>query len=610
MQEEIVDAVIYGKDVLALLPTGGGKSICFQVPGIAREGLTLVVSPLIALMDDQVQNLQKKGIKAKALTSALSFREIDIILDNARFGGIDFLYISPERIQTHLFKERLKNMTIGLIVVDEAHCISEWGQDFRPAYLDIKDIREIHPEVPMIALTATATEHVKKDIQSLLQLKNTAIFESSYERKNIAYEIYPVVNKLEVTRAWIQRNQNVSGIIYCQTRQSVKNVFTYLTAKNVKATIYHGGMNNADRKTALNQWMTEQTPVMIATNAFGMGIDKPNVRYVTHYELPNNPESYFQEAGRCGRDGLEARAFAFIEPKDLKEMENRVISNFPSPDRVRLVYRAICNYLKIAIGSGNYESYSIDFKDFTSKFKLEIGETYAAIKLLEMNGDLLFAERGLLGSHIKINVDATQLYGFQIKQPELDPLITWLSRNHNQLFHEFCEIDEYEACKRLKVSQTELYKQLKKLEVSGIADINWRIDLPQITLLHERLPDDRIELKTEVYLHRKEQAIARFQTMSNFIEGKHCRPQFIIHYFGQETPACGKCDYCKEQIFIKNYPHIEIEILESIHREPQKVSQIINQFDKTYAAQIKLRLKELLKQERIVFKSPYFYLPE
>jgi ATP-dependent DNA helicase RecQ len=290
MQEDIVDAAIYGKDVLALLPTGGGKSICFQVPGLARDGICIVISPLIALMEDQVQQLQQRGIKAKALTSGMSFREIDITLDNAKFGGIEFLYVSPERIQTRLFQERVKQMNVGLFVVDEAHCISEWGHDFRPSYKQISLLRQLHPEVPMMAVTATATKEVVEDIIASLSLKNVQFFEAPFERSNISYEVYPVSNKLNAITRLCKRNEGNVGIIYCQTRKSVKNVLQHLLSHGIKANMYHGGLNSQQRSLALNNWMSEVTPIMVATNAFGMGIDKPNVRFVTHYELPNNPD--------------------------------------------------------------------------------------------------------------------------------------------------------------------------------------------------------------------------------------------------------------------------------------------------------------------------------
>ncbi|AEA45550.1 RecQ family ATP-dependent DNA helicase [Fluviicola taffensis] len=610
MQEEIIEASIYGKDVIALLPTGGGKSICFQVPGIAREGITIVVSPLIALMEDQVNQLQKRGIRAKALTSGLSFREIDILLDNAKFGGIDFLYISPERIQTRLFQERVKQMEIALFVVDEAHCISEWGHDFRPAYMEISKLREYHPEVPIIAVTATATPKVKEDIASHLKLKNPEIFEASFERTNVSYEVYPVSNKLDAIAKWILKNPNDVGIIYCQTRKSVKDVMIYLQALKIKANMYHGGMNGKERSLALTNWLSEHTPIMVATNAFGMGIDKPNVRFVSHYEIPNNPESYFQEAGRAGRDGNESRTFAFVEPVDLNEIAVRVMAQFPSPDKIRLIYRALCNYLKVAIGSGEHESYILLFKDFVKKFNLNMAEVYPAFRLLEMNGSILFSEQGLKGSRIKISIDNTHLYGFQLKNPVLDPLITWISRNHSEVFDSFCEIDEEEACKRLKISNQELERQLKYLEEHGIIDITWRTDLPMITFLHERLPDDYIELKPEVYHFRKERALERMNVMKAYIEGRHCRPQFIIAYFGQTSIPCGKCDYCLEQRLLEKHPRLELELIELLEQKPMTLAEIVSQFDASFATKIKSILKELINQERVTFSEMYFSLPQ
>lgn len=610
LQEDIVDASIHGKDVLALLPTGGGKSICFQVPGMAREGLTLVISPLIALMEDQVNQLIKRNIRAKAITSNLSYKEIDILLDNAVFGGIDFLYVSPERIQSPLFLERYKRMEIGLLVVDEAHCISEWGHDFRPAYLHICKLREIHPLVPCMAVTATATDKVKNDIVTFLQLKNPQIFEASFERSNISYEVYHVSNKLEAITKWIKTHPKDVGIIYCQTRKSVKEVFLFLQSKGVQAAIYHGGMNGKDRSISLANWLNENTPVMIATNAFGMGIDKPNVRFVAHYEIPNNPEAYFQEAGRAGRDGLESRTFSFIEPGDIEEIKKRVLSQFPSIEQIKLVYRALCNYFRIAIGSGKLETYSLNYGDFTKKFNLNPNEVYPALKLLEMNGTLLFSEQGLKGSRIKFIVDATHLYGFQLKNAKYDPLITWLSRSYNNLFEEFHEIDESEISTRLKISIQELNAQLKHLENIGMIEISWRTELPQITFINERMPDDYIQLKPEIYLFRKERALERMDVMKQFIEGKHCRPHFIIQYFGQESEACGKCDYCLEKALFEKYPHIDMEILALLEKAPKTTSEICTHFDKTYTAKIKSILHDLLTQERIVFKHGKFSLPQ
>ena len=609
MQEDIVDAAIYGKDVLALLPTGGGKSICFQVPGLARDGICIVISPLIALMEDQVQQLQQRGIKAKALTSGMSFREIDITLDNAKFGGIEFLYVSPERIQTRLFQERVKQMNVGLFVVDEAHCISEWGHDFRPSYKQISLLRQLHPEVPMMAVTATATKEVVDDIITSLSLKNVQFFEAPFERSNISYEVYPVSNKLNAITRLCKRNDGNVGIIYCQTRKSVKNVLQHLLSHGIKANMYHGGLNSQQRSLALNNWMSEVTPIMVATNAFGMGIDKPNVRFVTHYELPNNPEAYFQEAGRAGRDGNESRTFAFVGSNDIAELKERIISQFPPIETVKLVYRAICNYLKIAIGSGKDESYTIDFSEFTKRFQLKIDVIYPALKLLVMNGDIALTADGLRGSRIKFTIDNAHLYAFQLKNARVDPLITTLSRMYQDLFEDFSEIDETTVCKRLKINQQELESQLKFLEERGIIDITWRTTLPLVTFLHERLPDDFISFQPEVYTFRKEKALERVEAMRKYVESRQCRQQFIIEYFGQTSNPCGKCDICKENVLFSKHPRLEMEILDVV-QTPKTMEEILLSFEEELTLKIKNLIRELLVAERISFSENKYSLPK
>lgn len=609
LQEDIADAAIYGKDVFALLPTGGGKSICFQVPGLAREGICIVISPLIALMEDQVNQLQKRGVRAKALTSGMSYREMDITLDNARFGGLDFLYVSPERLQTRLFQERLKVMEVGLFVVDEAHCISEWGHDFRPSYQLIAEIRNFHPEVPMMALTATATLQVQKDIIESLGLKDPMVFEAPFERNNISYEVYPVSNKLSAVTRLCQRNQGNVGIIYCQTRRSVKEITKYLLSQKINANMYHGGMLRKQRSAALEAWMKEQTPIMVATNAFGMGIDKPNVRFVAHFELPNNPEAYFQEAGRAGRDGQTARTFAFVEPGDLDQLKLRLNAQFPDLDFVKLAYRALCSYLKIAIGSGNQESYTINFSDFSKRFQLPIQDLFAAFKLLEMNGDILFSEEGIRGSRIKFTIDNAHLYGFQLKNPQVDQLIVLLNRMHQHLFETYAEIDEDAICEKLKISTEALNKQLSYLEEQGIIDITWRTNLPMVTFLHERFPDDYIKLKPEVYLFRKERALERLEAMRKFVEGKQCRQQYIIEYFGQQSTPCGKCDICKENDAFSKHPRLELEILDVL-QQPKTVQEIVLCFEDELHLKVKQLLKEMQLAERISFSENKYSLPQ
>lgn len=601
LQEDIVDAAIYGKDVLALLPTGGGKSICFQVPGIAREGLCLVISPLIALMNDQVEQLKKRGIRAKAIVSGMSYREIDITLDNARFGGLDFLYTSPERLKTKLFIERFKQMQVGLIVVDEAHCISEWGHDFRPPYREIAKLREIHPSVPFIALTATATDTVKKDIIQQLELREASIFEGSFQRPNISYEVYPVANKVKAISQLVKRFDHQTGIIYCQKRKSVKEVAQWLSAQGVRVGIYHGGLDGETRSKMMQSWLSGQLPVMVATNAFGMGIDKPNVRYVAHYEFPNNPEAYFQEAGRAGRDGLESRTFVFYEERDLAEMEKLVDSQFPPIDRVKHTYNAVCNYLRLAYGSGEGESFPIDLRELVKSYELDLMETYASLKILEMNGDILFSESVFNPTKLKFAVGNTVLYSFQIKHERLSPLITLLARSYTGIFDQFQEINESEFCRRLKITNTELTRQLVFLEQNGILDISWKTDKPIVTFLHERLPNDYMRLKDEVYHHRKQLAQLRWKHMLHFLTQPVCRAQYLIAYFGQESQPCGKCDHCRSQREA-TYTTAELaEIILQELRQPASKASLIEQHPQINERELVRVLQYLLIEEKIAF---------
>ncbi len=545
LQEEIIDNAIYGHDTLALLPTGGGKSICFQIPGLAREGLTLVISPLIALMQDQVKSLTSKGIRAKEITSGMSYREIDITLDNARFGGLDFLYTSPERLKSKLFIERCKGMNLALIVVDEAHCISEWGHDFRPSYRDIAELREIHPSVPMIALTATATKHVQKDICEQLKLKNPKLIEASFLRPNLSYNAQKVENKTKHILDYCSVHQGKTGIIYCQTRKSVKDIARLLHALKLSVGIYHGGMNREDRKLMLDSWMEGKIQIMVATNAFGMGIDKPNVRYVLHYEFPNNLEAYFQEAGRAGRDGEEAETIVFWEENDIKNLTEQTVRQFPPIETVRTTYRALCNHLKIAIGSGLDETYPFEIKQLTDKFLLNSSDTYHSLKILELNDDLVFTESVFHPTKVRIAIGNTELYSFQIKHEKLSPLITLLSRSYPGIFEQYFEINETEFSKRLKVSVNEINNQLKQMEMYGIIDISWQSSLPTVTFLHERMPDDYLRISAEAYQTRKDLAFKRLESAITYLEGKECRVGMILRYFGQETLKCGKCDVCR-----------------------------------------------------------------
>ncbi|MEY3199187.1 MAG: hypothetical protein RJA13_1145 [Bacteroidota bacterium] len=598
MQEEIVDAVIYGHDTLALLPTGGGKSLCFQVPGIAREGITLVISPLIALMQDQVANLQSKGIRAKSIISGMSHREMDITLDNARFGGLDFLYTSPERIQSKLFMERFKGMNVGLIVVDEAHCISEWGHDFRPAFKEIYKLREIHPDVPIIALTATATDKVRADILKQLQLKSPKIFEASFERSNLSYETQESENKLVAIVNYCKSHDDLCGIVYCQTRKSVKDVARILQANRISVGVYHGGMTKEDRERMLKDWLTDKIKVMVSTNAFGMGIDKPDVRFVLHYEFPPTLEAYFQEAGRAGRDGKESRAIVFWEKQDLTALQERIKQQFPEITTIKTTYRAVCNFLKIAIGSGKDESYPFEIAKLCSAFQLNPLQAYNSLKILEMNNDLVFSEGVFHPTKVKYAIGNKELYNFQIQHSKFLGLTTLLSRSYAGIFEQYFEIHEKEFCTRLAINTMELENQLKQLEKYGVLDISWKSSLPTVTLTHERLPDDYLSISAEVYTYRKQNAEQKLEKALQFIELPICRSVQLLKYFGQESEPCGKCDVCKNN---SKTTYRTKELKEILLPFLQNMQTIEDCIDKTNASseQIKNTLKELILEEKI-----------
>jgi len=547
-QENIIDDVILGKDVLALLPTGGGKSICFQIPGLIRKGITVVISPLIALMHDQVNNLNLRGIRAKALTSDMSYREIDIILDNARFGALDFLYTSPERIQSKLFLERFKLMELALIVVDEAHCISEWGHDFRPSFRKINTLRDLKPNVPIIALTATATSKVKDDIIFQLKFRDAKIHESSFERNNLSYEVYKTENKTSKIIDFIRLHQRKSGIVYCQSRKSVKDFAKVLIANNIPSGIYHGGLEREARKKMLEDWLNNEFYIMVATNAFGMGIDKPDVRFVFHYEFPPNLEAYFQEAGRAGRDGMASRTIVFYQDSDIDNLITSNKAQYPPISSIKRTYGALCNYLKVAIGSGENENYPIDFSHFSKTYDFDILQMYNSLKILEKNGNIQLSENSMTETSLQWNVSNLELYNFQLKYEKYRQLISFILRSYGQSFDEYVELRYSKIMKHLSLSKIEIENQLTQLEKYGIANIQWQNDLPTITFLHERLPDNYLNISPEAYSIRKKHSEEKLKSAINFLSNNLCRSKQLLNYFGQDSTTCGKCDVCQREL--------------------------------------------------------------
>ncbi|MCH2223822.1 MAG: RecQ family ATP-dependent DNA helicase [Crocinitomicaceae bacterium] len=600
LQEEIVDSIIYGSDTLAILPTGGGKSICFQVPGMALDGLTLVISPLIALMQDQVDQLAKRGIKASMIRSGMSYREIDITLDNARFGGTKFLYTSPERLKTSLFLERFKEMNVSLIVIDEAHCISQWGHDFRPAYLEISSIKELHPECPLVAVTASATNQVQKDIIDQLTLKSPKIFKGSLSRSNLHYAAILSDNKLNSILNYCNNRIQESGIVYCQTRKSVKHVVQQLRAKKISAGFYHGGLNTDDRKYMMENWLNGNIHVMVATNAFGMGIDKPNVRYVLHYEVPSNIEAYYQEAGRAGRDEKSANAIIYWEPKDLDQLKDRLKYKFPPKDRIKQIYSSICNFLTIAIESGEGETFDLDIKRFASMFHFSISEIFYSLKVLENNSSLVFTEQSFHPTRLKIAIGQSALYKFQVGHDKVSSILMLLTRSYPGLFDRFITINESELSKRLKITFSDFREQLLYLEQYGVIDLSLQSNLPQITLLHGRYLESKLSIDQSIYEQKQQAEESKLNSLIKYIKTTSCRSVEISNYFNADSVICKVCDNCLENMS-STYTQKELyEIIPTLL--PSNLDQLSNKLAVKESI-VKKAIQHLILEELIIFNG-------
>jgi len=579
LQEDIIASVLDGEDTLALLPTGGGKSICFQVPGLQLEGVCIVISPLIALMYDQVKTLNSKGIKAVAINSTMTKRQIDIALDNAIFGQTKFLYVSPERLKSKLFLTRLEKMKVNLIAVDESHCISQWGYDFRPAYLNIADLKELKPNVPFLALTATATPPVVEDIQKQLKFKENNVYKKSFERDNISYITIQTNNKLNRIIEFSKKLKG-SGIIYCATRKATKILCKHLIENGISANFYHGGLDQDQRKTKQDAWINNTTKIIVATNAFGMGIDKSDVRFVLHYDIPQSIEAYFQEAGRGGRDLKKARAILFFEPEDIIKLKETITLKYPSIETIKKIYNALGNHFQLAIGSGKGEHFGLNLSEFSDKYNLNLITVYNALKFLELGDFILLSESAYLPSQIKILVNNFELYQYQVKSKELNLIIQFIVRSHMGVFEDYVTINEFIIAKKLKISQKVLIEQLLFLQQNQIIDYNQKFKGARINYLTERLADNNFSIDPKFYKDRKEDAFKKLDSVLKFLDNTVCRSQYLLSYFGEDNPkSCGLCNVClnidDELLGDKNYTKIKSIIEESLK---QSSSIVIEDF--------------------------------
>jgi ATP-dependent DNA helicase RecQ len=548
LQEDIVNSVLQGKDTLALLPTGGGKSVCFQVPALCKSGLCLVVSPLIALMRDQVDNLKKRGINAACIVSGMSYREIDHLLDHAVYGNLKFLYVSPERLTTDIFKERVKKMNVNLLAIDEAHCISQWGYDFRPPYLEIAQVKSLFKQpVPTLALTATATPQVVDDIQEKLCFKEKNVFQKSFRRDNLAYIVQQEEDKLSRLVKIANRIKG-SAVVYVRNRKKTKQIATFLQSKGISADYYNAGLSAREREKKQADWIDDKTRIIVATNAFGMGIDKPDVRFVVHLDLPDSPEAYFQEAGRGGRDEKKAFGILLVNRADEEELRTNFERSYPEEDEIKRLYSALHNYFNIAFGAGKAETFSLRLDEFAKRYNTGVIEAYSALKAIEICGYITLSEGFHSPPKFRFICDYKTLYDYQLRDSLTDQFTKLLLRSYSGLFDEYVKIDELVISKRMGISAEDVKKMLLMLHKLELADYQPSSDLPTVTLLQDRV-QDKYFTPGKIYRQRKERAKERVEAMINYAFGAdNCRSVTLVQFFGEEdaTP-CGQCDVCLDK---------------------------------------------------------------
>ncbi len=611
LQEDIISSVLHKTDTLALLPTGGGKSICFQVPALALDGICIVVSPLIALMQDQVEQLKKRGIPAIAIVSGMHPKQIDTALDNCIYGNIKFLYVSPERLQTTLFIERVKQMKVCLIAIDEAHCISQWGYDFRPPYLKIAEFRALFPEVPLIALTATATKEVKLDILEKLEMKSPKLFQQSFARANLSYSTLKEEDKERRLLAMLQKIQG-TAVIYVRNRRRTQEIADFLVKNNIRATFYHAGLNASERSKRQEQWIQNQVRVIVATNAFGMGIDKADVRLVVHLDLPDTLEAYYQEAGRAGRDGQKAFAVALYNQPDLDSLEKNADQSFPPIDLIRRVYQCLGNFYQLANGAGQFNNFEFDLVEFQRRFNLPPTDTYFAIKMLEIEGFISLSDNFSHQSKLMLRVDNRQLYDFQLRNPRYDGFIKLVLRMYGgELFSTFINISETALAKAFLVPPSEIETMLSQLEKMELLSYDKHSDKPQITFLTPRFDAASLPLQVQIIKQRREAYLQKIQAVQHYVtHTKRCRTQLLLAYFDEITDTeCGVCDICikkkrleKEELQENQaHEHVKqqlIRLLENGSMSPQLILQIMHPNDQTAFQGI---IRQLIEEEQLYF---------
>ena len=585
IQEEIIESIGKGHDTLGLMPTGGGKSITFQVPALAQPGLCLVITPLIALMKDQVRNLRYRGIKALAVYSGMTREEIVVALENCIFGDYKFLYISPERLDTDIFRAKLRNMKINMITVDESHCISQWGYDFRPAYLKISEIRELLPTVPVLALTATATPEVVKDIQTKLGFReDSRIFRMSFERKNLAYIVRNTESKQEEL-LHILNSVSGSAIVYTRNRKRTREVAELLVNNEITATFYHAGLNNDVKDQRQRSWLSGESRVMVATNAFGMGIDKPDVRLVIHVDLPDSPEAYFQEAGRAGRDGQKAYAVLLYAKSDKATLSKRITDTFPDKEYIRKVYEDVNYYFQMAMGDGLGCTFAFNLDEFCRNFKHFPVQADSALKILTRAGYLEYTDEQDNASRILFTIHRDELYKLRETDPETEKLINVILRSYTGLFTDYAYINEDSLAIRSGLTRQRIYEILLMLTRRHILHYIPRKKTPYIIYTRERQEAGRLAITRDIYEERKESYITRIKAMTEYATAEDkCRSRMLLRYFGEKNEHnCGLCDVCLSKhhsgMKLGEFQEMENQIREQLETSPLSAATLLNRIN-------------------------------
>ena len=604
LQEDIIKSVLDGKDTLALLPTGGGKSICFQVPAMCRDGICLVVTPLIALMTDQVENLKRHGIIAVEMHAGMHPREIEMAFEKCADGRAKFLYLSPERLETRKFREMLRGINVTLIAVDEAHCISQWGYDFRPPYLRIAEVRNIFPEVPVLALTATAVPRVVDDIQLKLEFQKNNVFSKSFVRKNLAYVVSREDDKIKKLLR-ICYGVKGCGIIYVRNRRLTKEIAELLVHHGIAASFYHAGLEPAVRSTRQHDWMSGKTRIIVATNAFGMGIDKPDVRLVVHLDLPDTLEAYYQEAGRVGRDGEKSYAVMLFNEHDIVNSRHHLELSWPDPETVRQVYQALGNYLQLPVGAGKDVSFDFDFEKFSGNYNLKPVTAFNALKILERDGYITLNDAWDNPSRIFFTSSKEDLYRYQLENMEADKVLRIILRSYSGVFTDFTRISENEIARRSGIDSPKVTGLLNRMQKLGIMDYLPHKNLQQLIFNTERLNPADISLSKTFYSQRKKEAFAMLESIIRYATSEtECRSRMLVSYFGEKkSENCEVCDIClkrrRKELSTKQTLELEKTILSILVNKSYSISEIVIRMNHFRENDVLAILRWLIEEGRV-----------